>query len=145
MKDGEELVRWNVAQHPQTSADVLITLARNESVGIRMVVVSNQNTPNSVCLGIYKDLMQQDALDERLAITIVKRNLLPQTEVLALIAAYGQKVARATTESMVVAKNSLLESVLAEYGCVPQKNPEEPRALVKITYVFDVSLKGWMV
>jgi len=123
--DDIEVVREYVARNLSTPLNVLVKLAGDEDRDVCRSVASNPNTPSKVLHKLYRNLVRKDELDVEFAEVFVKKNILEQTEVLALIALYGQTVADTAAQSVVVAKNSLLEKVLTEYDYTAQRMSEE--------------------
>jgi len=124
-KDNDEGIRWYVAANPSTPANTLLRLADDESLDTGKNAVDNPSMPANALAKIYNNLVQKDKLDVEFAGLFVKKNVLNQTEVLALIVLYGKEIAILAANSVPVERGSLLEKVLVEHGYQVAKRPVE--------------------
>jgi len=116
-------VRQTVSCNICAPAKALQKLAFDQDAGVREAVIQNPNTPPSLLTAMYYDMVQKDALSEWLAIAFIRKNFLPQTELCALVALFGQRVAEVIADNIAVAKGSALEKTLLLRGFKINKRP----------------------
>ena len=114
--------RGTLCQNPNVPQKVLETLANDPDAVVRQLVVQNINTPLGIVLQMYTCEVRNDTLTKNFAMLVVERKVkLPDTEYSALVALYGQDMARAIWQTVTTKENSVLAIQLESFGF--EQNP----------------------
>jgi len=110
-------VRYYVAQNLKTPIETLEKLALDSCEGVIIQAVKNPLVTQEKLGYLYKKLVNSGKLDECVVASLLSRGvLLEQTEVCALVACYGEAIAKIVAKSGKVVKNSTLDKQLLQLG-----------------------------
>ena len=122
-KDSVTSVRHAVLENPSVLPSILHDLIHQDSdLGVVMHAIRNPKSDGTVCdqkilQTTYEKMLEKNILEEDYIVQLLQHNLqLEQTEVCALVAFFGEKVAKEVSQSGQVNKNSILDRQLLQLG-----------------------------
>jgi len=121
--EGKESTRVQLAKNTEVPLDLLEQLVKDESHNVRFAVMESDRSSADMAKIAYYLEVEHDTLTEGFAVMVLSKGIkISSTELSALVALFGPKVAEAVFNHSDFSRGSILARQLQEYGFAKSEN-----------------------